>query len=172
MSDCSRRAIVYCANGTVKFKNFRRGFLKKIYIFGAILICVGIIFFAYKFFLHKSEKLTNPSVLYVTTINAHNHAPHLNKYKVTNQNDVKELYKILINSKPFPKGRMSCPADFGIKYQLTFKSSKHSLNALAKPAGCGLTVINHFDKRMLYSEKFWTILAKDVNSTRLDMRGN
>lgn len=146
--------------------------MKKIYIIGAILVCVGIIFLAYKFFLRTSEKLTTPAVLYVTTINAHNHAPHLNKYKVTNQSDIKELYNILINSRPFPKGPMSCPADFGIKYQLTFKNSRHALKVLASPAGCGLTVINYFDQRMLYGEKFWTILAKDVNSTRLDMRGN
>lgn len=107
----------------------------------------------------------------MTTINAHNHAPHLNKYKVTNQNDIKELYNILMNSKPFPNGRMNCPADFGIKYQFIFKDNKHSLDVLAEPAGCGLTIINHFDKRMLISEKFWTILANDVHSTRLDLLG-
>jgi hypothetical protein len=42
----------------------------------------------------------------------------------------------------------------------------------SEPTGCGLTVINNSDKRMLTSEKLWTILANDVHSTQLDMRGN
>ena len=144
----------------------------KLYILASVLIC-GI--FACLFLilsLHKIENLTNTSVLSVTTLNASNHTPHLTNYKVTNQSDAKELYSIIMNSKPFPNGPISCPADFGIQYQLTFTFNGQPTGVLASPAGCGLTVINNSDKRLLLSEKFWTILAKDVHSTLLDMRGN
>jgi hypothetical protein len=181
----------YAANGAVYFKKdffygtkglplfaqviarikLRRN-LMKLCISAFVLIC-GIFACLFLIFpLHKNEYIKNPSALSVTTLNASHHAPHLNNYKVTNQTDTKELYNIIMNSKPFPNGPLSCPMDSGIQYQLTFIANGQSLDVLAEPSGCGLTVINNSDKRMLTSEKFWTILANDAHSTRLDMRGN
>ncbi|MED1205788.1 hypothetical protein [Heyndrickxia acidicola] len=150
----------------------------KLYILASVVLICGI--FACLFLLlsphnnmsiHNKKSLTNISILYVTTLHASNHAPHLNNYKVTNQSDAKELYSILMNSKPFPNGPISCPSDSGTRYQLMFNGNGQSLDVLADPSGCGLTVINSSDNRMLWSEKFWTILAKDVHSTRFDMMG-
>jgi hypothetical protein len=146
--------------------------LMKLYLLASVFIC-GI--FAFLFLivsLPNNEKLTNTAFLSVKTLNASNHAPHLTNYKVNNETDAKELYRIIMNSKPFPKGPISCPIDYGIQYDLIFNLNGQPMDVLTEPGGCGLTTINHSDERMLFSDQFWTILAKDVHSTRLDMRGN
>lgn len=143
----------------------------KLYLLASILICGIVACLFLPLTLHNTKSSTNISMLYVTTLNPSNHTPHLKNYKVTNQSDTKELYSILMNSKPFPNGPISCPMDSSIEYKLIFNVNGQSLHVLSDPAGCGLTVINNFDKRMLLSEKFWIILAKDVHSTRLGILG-
>lgn len=143
----------------------------KLYLLSSVVICVIFACLFFFFSLHNNKNLTNTSILSVTTLNAVNHAPHLNNYNVPNQNDAKELYRIIMNSKPFPNGHLSCPVDYYTQYQLVFMINGQEMDVLADPGGCGLTIINNSDKRMLWSEKFWTILAKDVHSTRLEMSG-
>ncbi|WIG61522.1 MAG: hypothetical protein OJF49_004270 [Ktedonobacterales bacterium] len=73
---------------------------------------------------------------------------------------VQSLYT-LIPSLPFgPKGDVSCPVDFGLRFELTFsRSSQVLMRAVASPEGCG-TISWDTSEGRLTTEAFWSKLAQ------------
>ena len=63
----------------------------------------------------------------------------------------------------------ACPADFGVRYQLTFqRGTDIVLRAVASPDGCAGIALErvgpffHDDGRMIASESFWTLFAETL----------
>lgn len=88
---------------------------------------------------------------------------------VTNSQLVQEMYSGLKSFKPMPNGVHSCPADFGVEYQLTFKTGHLTIvTAQADPNGC--EVISLSTGQTLWGittnpkgDVFWNTLAKALN---------
>jgi hypothetical protein len=107
-----------------------------------------------------SVQLMNPTSVTVMR-EKHDKLKELN-VTIDNVDKVRKLYGDLRSSGLFPDGTISCPADFGINYTLTFKSgNKVVLTANADPNGCREIELST-GQNLWGVEPFWTDLAKSI----------
>jgi len=82
---------------------------------------------------------------------------------------VQRFYNAIWALPSFPPGQYACPADRGVRYQLTFqRGADIVLRAVASPGGCGGVALERAgpffrdDGRMIASESFWALLAETL----------
>jgi len=124
---------------------------------------------------NTTPKITTSSKLSLTLIrtNSSFSGNHLQfkvpKYSQGNNNDANiKLLKLIDSLSPVPKFRISCPIDFGVNYNLTFKTNNHILNRYTfDPGGCEMLKIYinhtvHFRQIPLTVNVFWHDLGMAI----------
>ena len=70
--------------------------------------------------------------------------------------------------RPAPKGR-SCPADFGLRYRLSFnEAARVSLSVVIEGDGCAEVVFTQSDRRAT-DDAFWDLLADALGVKKADI---
>jgi hypothetical protein len=89
-----------------------------------------------------------------------NHVPPFTA-TTTDSGRIAKLYHAFLTLPKFPTGVISCPADFGMQYQLAFTETNGAvLHATVKPDGCeGATMDGLRSRWAAPSDAFWQTFA-------------
>ena len=97
-----------------------------------------------------------------TSDNQHSTLPPFN-YTGQTASAVQALYDGLLALPKYVPGRVTCPSDIGVQYNLTFShGSSVALSAIADPTGCQIVVVNGHDNRTAAHSQLWALLASAV----------
>ena len=107
----------------------------------------------------------------------HQPVPVLSPLTISDPAFVNHLYSLLVSMPPFPKGPMSCPGDYGVRYHLVFLDHGQTvLSADADPSGCEGVKLS--DGRILWAypssgsgPQFWSLFAEAVHLTLSQVKG-
>jgi hypothetical protein len=87
---------------------------------------------------------------------------------IDDQKQVLELYNKLKKLPSFPKGPISCPADNGVQYELTFiQGAKTVSNAMVSATGCQEVTV---DKKVYKGYEFIAVLESVLGLSESEFR--
>src|ERR1700733_7754814 len=110
-----------------------------------------------------TASITKAEVVATTSI-AQNAPPPVN-VTVTDATTAQAIYDSTLTLPKFPEGGFSCPADYGVTYQLTFFSDATAIvTAAADPDGCSaVTITGPSESDTLQADdSYWKSLATDL----------
>ncbi|QQE78794.1 hypothetical protein [Alicyclobacillus sp. SO9] len=104
-------------------------------LFGLPFVLIGLTVLGWNVYQRSLFTFSHPTSVYITR-QRHGKFKPLN-VTVKDVDIVQKMYAGLKVFKAFPRGSVSCPADFGIEYTLTFESgNKNLVTAHVDPNGC------------------------------------
>lgn len=115
--------------------------------------------------LAVAQTLTSVHVVRVNTIPQNHIAPYDTPFDVmqTDVAKVRDLYTLMATLKPMPPGTYSCPADLGVRYDVTFYSgATTAITATIEATGCGILTLGNTSHWWAPVETFWSEVANDL----------
>lgn len=96
------------------------------------------------------------------------HLPPIDKV-IRNLDTAQRLYDATFALKPFPKGVMMCPDDFGVRYMIDFtRGDGHVVHVTADPTGCRDIAMDGQPLPQA-NEEYWSLLAQTLQMSRADI---
>ncbi|MCY0869129.1 MAG: hypothetical protein OWT27_00865 [Firmicutes bacterium] len=97
----------------------------------------------------------------------------LDVWRIRNAAIARDLYEDILQLRPFPKGIMNCPADFGPNYDIVFKDGRTVLaTAVADASGCNAVRMggHTYWAAGPGARLFWDELAKALHRSLAQLR--